>query len=176
MIDPAKVVRTALQNAASVAALLLTTRCLVTEIPKERKSPTGDGHARTAAWAAWAAWVAWAAWEAWAAWDVSLRCRLAMLSWQRESHGDKHRRIYTANKPRNNSRQGIQRWQSSRFGPWMIAWWSSRWRPKRRRPAASCCRTRPRKSRSAARCWRSARASCWTAASGPRCRWRWATR
>jgi len=35
IIDPAKVVRTALQNAASVAALLLTTSCLVTEIPKE---------------------------------------------------------------------------------------------------------------------------------------------
>ncbi len=35
VIDPAKVVRTALQNAASVAALLLTTSCLLTEIPKE---------------------------------------------------------------------------------------------------------------------------------------------
>ncbi len=35
VIDPAKVVRTALQNASSVAALLLTTSCLLTEIPKE---------------------------------------------------------------------------------------------------------------------------------------------
>jgi chaperonin GroEL len=35
IIDPAKVVRVALQNAASVAGVLLTTSCLVTEIPKE---------------------------------------------------------------------------------------------------------------------------------------------
>lgn len=35
VIDPAKVVRTALQNAASVAGLLLTTSCLLTDIPKE---------------------------------------------------------------------------------------------------------------------------------------------
>ena len=35
IIDPAMVVRTALQNAASVAALLLTTSCLITDIPKE---------------------------------------------------------------------------------------------------------------------------------------------
>jgi chaperonin GroEL len=35
VIDPAKVVRTALQNAASVASLLLTTDSLVTEIPEE---------------------------------------------------------------------------------------------------------------------------------------------
>ena len=42
IIDPAKVVRTALQNAASVAALLLTTSCLVTDIPKEEE-PAGPG-------------------------------------------------------------------------------------------------------------------------------------
>ena len=42
IIDPAKVVKTALQNAASVAALLLTTSCLVTEIPKE-EGPGGPG-------------------------------------------------------------------------------------------------------------------------------------
>ncbi len=45
IIDPAKVVRTALQNAASVAALLLTTSCLVTEIPKEEQ-PQGPGPER----------------------------------------------------------------------------------------------------------------------------------
>jgi chaperonin GroEL len=44
VIDPAKVVRTALQNAASVAALLLTTDSLITEIPKEEEEPAGDGH------------------------------------------------------------------------------------------------------------------------------------
>ncbi len=43
IIDPAKVVRTALQNAASVAALLLTTSCLVTDIPKEEEPPAGPG-------------------------------------------------------------------------------------------------------------------------------------
>ena len=36
VVDPAKVVRTALQNAVSVACLLLTTSCLITDIPKEK--------------------------------------------------------------------------------------------------------------------------------------------
>ena len=45
VIDPAKVVRTALQNAASVAALLLTTESLITEIPSEEEpEPEGHGH------------------------------------------------------------------------------------------------------------------------------------
>ena len=44
VIDPAKVVRTALQNAASVAALLLTTESLITEIPKAEEEAGGDGH------------------------------------------------------------------------------------------------------------------------------------
>ena len=39
IIDPKKVTRTALQNAASVSALLLTTEALVTEIPEEEKMP-----------------------------------------------------------------------------------------------------------------------------------------
>ncbi len=43
VIDPAKVVRTALQNAASVAALLLTTDSLITEIPTEEE-PAPEGH------------------------------------------------------------------------------------------------------------------------------------
>ena len=38
IVDPAKVTRTALQNAASIAGLLLTTECMVTEIP-EPKTP-----------------------------------------------------------------------------------------------------------------------------------------
>ena len=37
IIDPTKVVRTALQNAASVAGLLLTTEAMVTEKPEEKK-------------------------------------------------------------------------------------------------------------------------------------------
>ncbi|MEE2610358.1 MAG: chaperonin GroEL [Acidobacteriota bacterium] len=38
VIDPAKVVRTALQNAASISSLLLTTEALVSEIPEEKKA------------------------------------------------------------------------------------------------------------------------------------------
>ncbi len=46
VIDPVKVVRTALQNAASVASLMLTTECLVAERPKdESKNEGGGGHA-----------------------------------------------------------------------------------------------------------------------------------
>ena len=46
VIDPTKVVRSALQNAASIASLLLTTEALVTEIPEEKKEapmPPGGG-------------------------------------------------------------------------------------------------------------------------------------
>jgi chaperonin GroEL len=39
IIDPVKVVRTALSNAASIAALLLTTEALVTNLEKEDKRP-----------------------------------------------------------------------------------------------------------------------------------------
>jgi chaperonin GroEL len=45
VIDPVKVVRTALQNAASVAGLMLTTECLVAERPKEDKNGGAGGHA-----------------------------------------------------------------------------------------------------------------------------------
>src|SRR5580704_13689571 len=45
VIDPVKVVRTALQNAASVASLMLTTECLVAERPKDEKAAGGGGHA-----------------------------------------------------------------------------------------------------------------------------------
>ena len=42
VIDPAKVVRSALQNASSIASLLLTTEALVSEIPEEKKdAPSG---------------------------------------------------------------------------------------------------------------------------------------
>ena len=47
VIDPAKVVRSALQNAASISSLLLTTEALVTEIPEDKKEaampPGGPG-------------------------------------------------------------------------------------------------------------------------------------
>jgi chaperonin GroEL len=44
VIDPTKVVRNALQNAASIASLLLTTEALVSEIPEEKKESPGGGH------------------------------------------------------------------------------------------------------------------------------------
>ena len=49
MIDPTKVVRSALQNAASIASLLLTTEAVISQIP-ERASER-----RRRRWAAWAA-------------------------------------------------------------------------------------------------------------------------
>lgn len=44
VIDPAKVVRTSLQNAASVASLLLTTDSLVTDVPQEEEEDAGHDH------------------------------------------------------------------------------------------------------------------------------------
>ena len=45
VIDPTKVVRSALQNASSIASLLLTTEALVSEIPEEKpEAPAGGGH------------------------------------------------------------------------------------------------------------------------------------
>jgi chaperonin GroEL len=43
VVDPTKVVRTALQNAASVAGLILTTDAMVAELPKDEKHSHG-GH------------------------------------------------------------------------------------------------------------------------------------
>jgi chaperonin GroEL len=61
VIDPTKVVRSALQNAASVAGLLITTQALIVEAPKEDKpAPGGHGGGGMGgmAWAAWAVWAA----------------------------------------------------------------------------------------------------------------------
>jgi chaperonin GroEL len=45
IVDPKKVTRSALQNAASIAGLLLTTECLITEAPeKEKPAPAPGGH------------------------------------------------------------------------------------------------------------------------------------
>jgi len=43
VIDPTKVVRIALQNASSVAGLMITTECLVAEIPKKDEPMPGGG-------------------------------------------------------------------------------------------------------------------------------------
>jgi len=46
IIDPLKVVRTALENAASIAGLMLTTETLVTDLPKEDKKKRVEGSVR----------------------------------------------------------------------------------------------------------------------------------
>ncbi len=65
IIDPAKVVRTALSNAASVACLLLTTESLVVEIPNE-DAGGGDhdhhDHNEMGGMGGMGGWVAWVAW------------------------------------------------------------------------------------------------------------------
>jgi chaperonin GroEL len=43
IIDPAKVTRSALQNAASIASLLLTTECALTDIPEKKEAPAMPG-------------------------------------------------------------------------------------------------------------------------------------
>ena len=48
VIDPTKVTRTALQNAASIAGLMLTTEAMIAEIP-EKKEAAGGGHNQAAA-------------------------------------------------------------------------------------------------------------------------------
>ena len=44
VVDPAKVTRSALQNAASIAGLLLTTECLITDVPEDEKPMPDGGH------------------------------------------------------------------------------------------------------------------------------------
>src|SRR6202522_2169248 len=43
VVDPKKVTRSALQNAASIAGLLLTTECMITELPEKDKPAAGGG-------------------------------------------------------------------------------------------------------------------------------------
>jgi len=44
VVDPTKVTRSALQHAASISGLLLTTEALITEIPEKKAAPAGDPH------------------------------------------------------------------------------------------------------------------------------------
>jgi chaperonin GroEL len=44
VVDPTKVTRSALQNAASIAALMLTTECLVADKPEKKEAPAAAGH------------------------------------------------------------------------------------------------------------------------------------
>ena len=55
VVDPTKVTRTALQNAASISGLLLTTECVITDIPERKKLLPA---VMTTAWAAWVVWAA----------------------------------------------------------------------------------------------------------------------
>ena len=43
IVDPTKVARSALQNAASIASLLLTTEAVITDVPEEEKPMPGGG-------------------------------------------------------------------------------------------------------------------------------------
>ena len=43
VIDPAKVTRSALQNAASISALMPTTEAMICEIPEKKSAPAGGG-------------------------------------------------------------------------------------------------------------------------------------
>jgi len=40
IIDPAKVTRSAVENAASIATMILTTEALITDIPEKEKAPS----------------------------------------------------------------------------------------------------------------------------------------
>lgn len=44
IVDPTKVTRSALQNAASVAAMFLTTECVITDLPKKEEPAAGHAH------------------------------------------------------------------------------------------------------------------------------------
>jgi chaperonin GroEL len=44
IIDPAKVARSAIQNAASIAGLMLTTEATICDIPEEKKESAGHAH------------------------------------------------------------------------------------------------------------------------------------
>ena len=43
VLDPAKVTRTAVQNAVSVGMMILTTEALITDIPEKKETPAGGG-------------------------------------------------------------------------------------------------------------------------------------
>ena len=58
VIDPTKVARCALQNAVSIAGILLTTECIITDIPKR-----GMRRCREVWVAAWEVWEVWVEWE-----------------------------------------------------------------------------------------------------------------
>ena len=68
MLDPTKVVRTALQNAGSIASLMLTTEALVAEIPEKKGAPMPAADTAAAAWKA----------------CTKKRCQLSAVSFQQD--------------------------------------------------------------------------------------------
>ena len=60
IIDPAKVARVAVENAASIAGMVLTTEAAITEIPEEEKMPPMPPEVTWAEWVEWAEWAEWA--------------------------------------------------------------------------------------------------------------------
>ena len=63
IVDPTKVTRSALQNAASVAGLLLTTEAIIVEKKSKKGGPRRPSRrSRRREWVAWEEWVAWAEW------------------------------------------------------------------------------------------------------------------
>ena len=58
IIDPTKVVRSALQDAASIAGLLITTEAMIADKPEE-KMPVLQCLQWVAAWEVWVEWVEW---------------------------------------------------------------------------------------------------------------------
>ena len=102
VIDPAKVTRAALQNAASIAGLLLTTEAVIADKPEKRPPAPAMPPAEWAAWVEWAAWAAWVAWAAWGAWAASeaalphtapVTSLSANLRWDLAQNTRRHRRL-----------------------------------------------------------------------------------
>ena len=59
IIDPVKVVRTALQDAASIAGLLVTTEAMIADKPEEKDAAGGMPGGMPVVWAAWEEWEEW---------------------------------------------------------------------------------------------------------------------
>ena len=70
VIDPAKVTRTALQNAASIAGMMLTTEAMIADVPEKDDHAGGMGGGMPE----WAEWE-WAEWE----WECNLRSQILDL-------------------------------------------------------------------------------------------------
>ena len=59
IIDPVKVVRTALQDAASISGLLVTTEAMIADKPEKKMRLLLECLVEWAAWVAWEEWVEW---------------------------------------------------------------------------------------------------------------------